>query len=478
MTMPKAPDIPQERLARNPLITDHGYARLRAILDHPAAPVWNYEVGDRVRNEDLGEVTTLAALLRQKRDLRQNRPSGHILTWIKAMRPVVQLFQAALPEGFCLERDWRYIPTMGREDVALRLEEIVPLDADLSRLIVYDTSGVTGHAILVPQHPRAMAQYHALLEYILEQYGIRFSFSADITACLNVGCQVSTVTFANTFSVWNQAGFAKVNLHERVWDREKAQLFFDDTAPLFLTGDPLGFSQMEAWGIDARPAAMISTAVALTSELKAALQARYDCPVIDLYSTTETGPIAFTDPTGDGMRIFPPDLYVEVVDDQGKPLPEGEPGEICVTGGRNPFLPLLRYRTGDYGRIVWSGRELPCLLDLQAREPVSFLADDCAVISMVDVARIIREWPLVQHEFVQHPDLSCELTIQPLTGYPVDVECLKEKLGDLFGRSIQIMVKLDNRLGEDRPGGKVIPFSSRVAAAHPEPGRPQPRMPV
>lgn len=460
--MTREPDIPQERRARNPLITAEGYKKFREILEHPAAPVWNYEVGDRIVAADLLEVEQFRIRVTSADPVSSGAPPDQIVSWVEEMRPAVPLFQSALPEGFAIRRDWHHIPTTGRPDVVHRLEDMVPLDADLSRLIVYDTSGVTGHAILVPHHPLAMVKYHPLLEQILLQYGIELSFSSRVTACLNVGCQVSTVTFTNVFSVWNQAGFAKVNLHERVWDREKARQFFNDTAPLFITGDPLGFAQMLNWGIECSPAAMISTAVTLLPDLKKQLETVYCCPVIDLYSTTETGPLAFSAPDGDGMLVLPHDIYIEIVDPEGKPVPDGEPGEICVTGGRNPYLPLLRYRTGDCACIK-TGRDGRCrLYDLQAREPVSFLADDGAVISMVDVARIIREWPLVQHEFSQHADRSCALTIQPLAGYPIDLERLQEKLGQLFGPAIRIEVSLDERLGEGRPGGKVIPFSSFV----------------
>ncbi|HVY60689.1 MAG TPA: phenylacetate--CoA ligase family protein, partial [Planctomycetota bacterium] len=43
-----------------------------------------------------------------------------------------------------------------------------------------------------------------------------------------------------------------------------------------------------------------------------------------------------------GLHILPPDLLVESL----------EPSEELVfTGGRNPFLPLVRYRTGDRARL-------------------------------------------------------------------------------------------------------------------------------
>lgn len=49
----------------------------------------------------------------------------------------------------------------------------------------------------------------------------------------------------------------------------------------------------------------------------------------------------------------PADLaIVEVVDEQGNPLPPGERGEITVTPLQVEGMPLLRFRTGDVGFIV------------------------------------------------------------------------------------------------------------------------------
>ena len=195
------------------------------------------------------------------------------------------------------------------------------------------------------------------------------------------------------------------------------------------------------------------------SALKRELELRYGCPVIDLYSSTETGPVAFSHPDGDGMLILPHDLYVEIVDSDGMPLRPGEHGEICVSGGRNPYLPLLRYRTGDYASIASDSMGRPCLYGLQAREPVSFVADDGAVISMIDVSRIIREWPLVQHEFRQNSDLSCDLIIQPVPGYEINVEEMKMRFSELFGGGIRVSIEVLEQFGAERPGGKVISFS-------------------
>lgn len=458
--------IPEDRRERNPLITEDGYTLLKSILEHPDAPGWNYVVGDRVQAADLDEVQQMRAAVRKNRTRGNGRPPLWLLEWVQRTQKHSRLFQRHIPAGADLEREWSYLPTMQRRDIVDQLDLMVPVDVDLERLIVYDTSGVTGHAIHVPHHPRTIAVNHALMEFVLEQYNISLDFSARTVACLNVGAQLNTVVFATVFSVWNQAGFVKVNLHPRVWSKEAARKFFKDLAPLFLTGDPLGFSEMLAWEIDVRPRAMLSTAVTLIPSLKEELERRYRCPVIDSYAATETGPIAYGSPDQRGLSILPPDVYVEIVDDSGFPMPEGELGEICVSGGRNPYLPLLRYRTGDFARLRWNDTPdddpMPRLFDLQAREAVVFYADDGTIVSPVDVGRIIRQWAFVQHEFIQHRDRSCDAVFRPVPGISLDLERISKELQELFGAGIALRCSIDERLGDDRPGGKVVPFRSEL----------------
>lgn len=47
--------------------------------------------------------------------------------------------------------------------------------------------------------------------------------------------------------------------------------------------------------------------------------------------------------------IMSPHVYLEVVDDFGMPVPDGEMGHILVTGLTNFAMPLLRYKLGDLG---------------------------------------------------------------------------------------------------------------------------------
>jgi phenylacetate-CoA ligase len=71
---------------------------------------------------------------------------------------------------------------------------------------------------------------------------------------------------------------------------------------------------------------------------------------IDLYSTYASSEMqtAFTECTkGVGGHHHPELLIVEILDDDGKPVPAGEPGEVTITTLGVEGMPLLRYKTGD-----------------------------------------------------------------------------------------------------------------------------------
>jgi phenylacetate-CoA ligase len=79
--------------------------------------------------------------------------------------------------------------------------------------------------------------------------------------------------------------------------------------------------------------------------------------IYDQYGMTEFGPIAAECEAHDGMHLIDHGLYVEVVDDEGRAVEEGE-GELVVTSAQNRAMALLRYRTGD--RVEVSGGECAC----------------------------------------------------------------------------------------------------------------------
>ena len=75
------------------------------------------------------------------------------------------------------------------------------------------------------------------------------------------------------------------------------------------------------------------------------------------YGSREMGMAgAITCPAHEGMHLRETDVIAEIVDSEGNVLPHGESGELVITTVGMEALPLIRYRTGDFTRILPS----PC----------------------------------------------------------------------------------------------------------------------
>jgi phenylacetate-CoA ligase len=86
------------------------------------------------------------------------------------------------------------------------------------------------------------------------------------------------------------------------------------------------------------------------------LASAWDARVFSSFGATELAGSLCECPEGCGGHLHPEMMHVEVVDGQGRPLPAGETGELCVTPFGVTGMPVLRYLTGDQARL-WTG---PC----------------------------------------------------------------------------------------------------------------------
>jgi phenylacetate-CoA ligase len=203
---------------------------------------------------------------------------------------------------------------------------------------------------------------------------------------------------------------------------------------------------------------LLSTSMALTPAFRARLEERFGCPVLDLYSLNEAGPIAVADPATGGHVLLQPGMYLEILDDDDRPVPPGQRGEITLTGGFNFCLPLLRYRTGDHAALGMAGDE-PVLLNLQGRSPVRFRTQDGAWINNIDVTHALDQLPIAQYGLHQAADGALVLR---LCGGLADEAAVRAALLALFGPTQALRI-------EHLPTshGKVMQYTSALAGAAP-----------
>ncbi|MGO4912430.1 phenylacetate--CoA ligase family protein [Leeuwenhoekiella sp. W20_SRS_FM14] len=94
----------------------------------------------------------------------------------------------------------------------------------------------------------------------------------------------------------------------------------------------------------------IVTAEILLKDDKLLLEQQFGVPVLNEYGSSETGVIAFGK-AENPLKIDTALLYVEILDDQNKPVPNGTSGKIVITSLFNKAHPFIRYQIGDLGVI-------------------------------------------------------------------------------------------------------------------------------
>ena len=96
-------------------------------------------------------------------------------------------------------------------------------------------------------------------------------------------------------------------------------------------------------------------AEAWTEEMRRDIEKKLHIKAYDIYGLTEiSGPgIAFECEDQTGMHINEDHFIAEIIDPKtGKPLPDGERGELVFTSITKEAFPLLRYRTKDIAVIT------------------------------------------------------------------------------------------------------------------------------
>ena len=123
-----------------------------------------------------------------------------------------------------------------------------------------------------------------------------------------------------------------------------------------------------------------------TVEMRKEIEQTLGINAFDIYGLCEiTGPgVAMECIHHDGLHIFEDHFYPEILDPQtGKPVEEGETGELIFTNLTKEAMPLIRYRTKDLTSInrqkCQCGRTLPRISKFKGR------TDDMKVIRGVNV---------------------------------------------------------------------------------------------
>jgi phenylacetate-CoA ligase len=175
--------------------------------------------------------------------------------------------------------------------------------------------------------------------------------------------------------------------------------------------------EMERQGMDPRKCSLrvgIFGAEPWTNEMRKSIEERLELDAIDIYGLSEVmGPGVAQEciETKDGLTVWEDHFYPEIVDPEtGKPLPEGEKGELVFTSLTKEALPVIRYRTRDLTRLLPGTAR-----SMRRMERITGRSDDMLIIRGVNV------FPTQIEELIlKQPELSPHYMLELSKAGPLD----------------------------------------------------------
>jgi len=184
-----------------------------------------------------------------------------------------------------------------------------------------------------------------------------------------------------------------------------------------------------------------------TESMRRRIEAESGIKAYDIYGLSEIiGPgVAMECECQAGPHIFEDWFYPEIIDlKTGKPLPDGEEGELVLTTLGKLAMPMIRYRTRDITALA--SEKCECGRTLRRIQRIGRRSDDMFIIRGVNVYPSQIETALLKVEGTL-PHYQIILTREKgLDEVEVQVEVTKEVFGDTVGALEEVQRNLGHSI--------------------------------
>jgi phenylacetate-CoA ligase len=189
------------------------------------------------------------------------------------------------------------------------------------------------------------------------------------------------------------------------------------------------------------------------------IEQAFGCKVTDLYGCEEVGLIASECERHEGMHLDAENVFVEIVDHEGKDAAPGTDGAIIVTSLIGKAMPIIRYRMGDMAslatRTCACGRTLPLLNNVSGRVADFLVRKDGSIVAGVSlVERTLTKFPgIAQMQLIQENLDELLVNIVKDGEYGAETEAgLIEELKRSVGEHNSIRIEFVPRIPQERSG--------------------------
>lgn len=369
------------------------------------------------------------------------------------------------PEDITSMQQLRRLPIMEKDPIRQDPWQFVREDSPREQLWLEKTSGTTGTALRIYWSRAMLARWWALQE-------------VRVRAWAGVGQHIPRAMVGGRPIIPGKTTRPPYWRYNRHWQQLYMSSYHisPQTAPLYIKAlQQFGCRWITGYGssiallgeyLHDHPAklgllAVVTSGDTVTARQRQAIEEGFACRLFDNYGSAE-GCCIISECAEGRLHVQPEAGILEILDEHGEPCPPGMDGEFICTGLGNDAMPLIRYRTGDYGS--WSsegqcpcGRSSPLVQHITGRTDDYLLLRDGRRVGRLSTA--MKKAPSVKQAQIAQdaPDHAWLLVVPEPTYRPADGQALiQDVLSRIGEESIRLEVRQVAAIPPTRTGKHVL----------------------
>lgn len=211
-----------------------------------------------------------------------------------------------------------------------------------------------------------------------------------------------------------------------------------------------------------RPVRVSTNSEPLTDDDRQVIRQAWDCPVHNLWGSTEIGVHAVGCARGPGLHVCEDEVILERVDDAGRPVGPGDPAaRTLVTGLANRTFPFIRYDIGDQVTLIAGdcacGSAFARVADIEGRRDDDFRYGSIAVPPLVFRHILGSDPSISEYQVTQTADGADILVV----GSPDTIGLTSDLVGALTNHGLErpmVRIHTIDQLSRHQVSGKLRRF--------------------
>ena len=377
--------------------------------------------------------------------------------------------------GDKLPLHWEDVPVMTKSNLQKPLSERLSKGFSPQNVYINKTSGSSGHPFVFAKDKFCHALTWAIIKNRFGWYGI------DLNHSFQARFYGIPLDFMGYYKerikdfLSKRFRFNIFNLNEAALDnyvaffREKSFDYINGyTSSIVLFAKHLKQKGILLKEICPSLKVCLTTSEMLFDDDQKLLEHQFGIPIVNEYGASELDLIAFDHPH-EGWLVNSETLFVEILDEHNKPLPNGQEGKIVITSLYNLAHPFIRYEIGDIGILASNSTfKKPILQKLTGRtNDFATLPNGNRVpgLTFYYVTKSVMEENGDLKEFVVHQSEKSKFEITYVSNSEFNenqVNKIRQSLEKYVGTDLEVAFIKTEKLRRTQ-AGKLKQFTSEVS---------------